>query len=113
MPIYEYLCEDCGEFTALRPMRDSAAPCACPECGAAAPRVLISAPALATMSAAKRHAHATNERAAHAPKTSAEYQAGHKHGPGCACGGATSKATLKTPDGAKTFPSKRPWMISH
>jgi putative FmdB family regulatory protein len=33
MPIYEYVCLDCGtRFDALRPMRDADAPIACKEC---------------------------------------------------------------------------------
>jgi putative FmdB family regulatory protein len=33
MPVYEYVCEKCGEqFEALRPMADSDAPIRCPAC---------------------------------------------------------------------------------
>jgi hypothetical protein len=39
------------------------------------------------------------------------------HAPGCACCGGDAKGkkskTVKMPNEAKTFPSKRPWMISH
>ncbi|HEY75593.1 MAG TPA: zinc ribbon domain-containing protein [Thermoflexia bacterium] len=34
MPLYEYVCDDCGErFEALRSMRDADAPIDCPRCG--------------------------------------------------------------------------------
>ncbi|HHS97104.1 MAG TPA: zinc ribbon domain-containing protein [Chloroflexi bacterium] len=34
MPLYEYVCGDCGErFEALRPMREADAPIECPHCG--------------------------------------------------------------------------------
>jgi hypothetical protein len=59
-----------------------------------------------------RKAHAINERAAHEPKTSSSL----KHGKGCSCCASPAigkGSTLKTPDGAKLFPRKRPWMISH
>jgi putative FmdB family regulatory protein len=46
MPLYEYICEDCGPFAAMRPMAAFAEPCACPDCGAAAPRNLLASPAL-------------------------------------------------------------------
>jgi len=46
MPIYEYLCDACGPFAAMRPMAEFAAPFACPECGAEAPRNLMASPAL-------------------------------------------------------------------
>ena len=114
MPTYEYCCDDCGDFTAYRPIAMRNEPCICPYCGKASTRVMLTAPTLATMSSSQRIAHSTNERAAHAPKTSAEYAAGRKHGPGCSCcGGGLSKSTVKAADGSKTFPTKRPWMISH
>ncbi|MEO5768866.1 MAG: zinc ribbon domain-containing protein [Polyangia bacterium] len=40
MPIYEYQCDSCGPFAASRLMSSSALPAPCPECGAAAARVL-------------------------------------------------------------------------
>lgn len=113
MPTYEYACERCGEFTAMRRMSERNEPCTCPVCGARAERVILSAPAMWSMAAGDRTAHATNERARHAPRTSEEYAATHKHGPGCGCGGGASRTTVTAPDGAKTFPTKRPWMISH
>lgn len=109
MPVYEYHCEDCGVFEEIMPMSQFKAPCDCPTCGTAAPRVLITTPRLAAISSAKRHAHETNERSADSPKRSA-------HGPGCGCCSGGSKKESKTlyrPDGSKSFPSKRPWMISH
>ncbi len=111
MPVYEYAGPGCGtEFTALRPMADSKLPHACPECGSAADRAMLTAPAFAGMPSAMRIAHATNERARHEPKSSSKL--GHVHGPGCGCG-KPSKATPVAADGGKSFPTKRPWMISH
>lgn len=109
MPVYEYECAHCGPFEALAPMSAFADPCNCPDCATPAPRVLLTAPGLAIMSTSTRTAHATNERAADTPKRSG-------HGPGCSCcSGATKKPskTLHRPDGSKSFPTKRPWMISH
>lgn len=109
MPVYEYACAEHGVFEAMRPMSEFAAPCDCPDCGVAAPRVMVTVPRLALMDGGRRSAHATNERSAHEPKST------RKHGPGCSCcGGAkTSSGTLHRPDGSKSFPAKRPWMISH
>ncbi|MBN3835248.1 zinc ribbon domain-containing protein, partial [Burkholderia sp. Ac-20344] len=67
MPIYDFRCETCGPFVALRAIAERDAPCACPACGVQAARQLV-APALALMPGARRAAHATNERAAHAPR---------------------------------------------
>lgn len=111
MPFYDYECDACGEFTALRPMAEFASPQSCPGCGEAAPRVLVTAPMLATMDAGKRTAMATNERSAHAPKSSKALG----HGPNCGCcgSGRNSRRTLRGRDGSKSFPDSRPWMISH
>ena len=111
MPVYDYECERCGVFTALRPMSECREPLACPDCGEAASRVLLSMPAIAGMDPARRKAIAVNERASHEPRSSRQ-----GHGPGCTCCSGKSKAssrTAKAPNGAKAFPKARPWMISH
>ncbi|MBW4708174.1 zinc ribbon domain-containing protein [Roseobacter sp. YSTF-M11] len=109
MPLYDYQCEGCGPFTAFASLDHFNAPCECPECAASAPRVLRHAPRLAVMSGGTRRAHETNERSADSPKRSS-------HGPGCSCCSASSARPSKTlhhANGAKSFPAKRPWMISH
>jgi len=113
MPLYDYLCADCGPFEALAPMDRYAAPCDCPACGVAAPRALLSAPRLAVMDGARRQAFETNERSRHAPQLSSAAARTHGHGPGCACCSSSKQRASKTTGGAKVFPSKRPWMISH
>ncbi|WP_424969674.1 FmdB family zinc ribbon protein [Dinoroseobacter sp. S76] len=111
MPVYDYLCEECGPFTALNSIANYKEPCDCPSCEAESPRVMLNVPRLAMMSNASRTAHATNERSADSPKRS------KNHGPNCGCcGGGSSKMPSKTlhhSNGAKSFPTKRPWMISH
>jgi putative FmdB family regulatory protein len=114
MPVYEYECGHCGVFSASKPMSEYRAPHACPECGILAQRALVTAPAFAGMPAVTRTAHTVNEKAKHEPQTLAERAA--RHGPGCGCCGSTSSKpsrTMKAKDGSKTFPSARPWMISH
>ena len=110
MPVYEYECPTCGDFTALRPMSEAREPQPCPDCSALAPRVLRTAPAYAGMPAAARKAHSVNERSADSPRLSSE--GGHKHGPGCGCGSKPGR-TLHHANGAKSFPGNRPWMINH
>jgi putative FmdB family regulatory protein len=113
MPVYEYLCNDCGPFTNMRPMAECDEPDDCPACGTEAPRVILTAPRFSTMSNSKRQAHATNERSANAPKTLSEYKSS-SHGAGCGCcSGKPSRLMNKTRGGAKSFPTSRPWMISH
>ena len=108
MPTYEYACPACGEFTALRPMAQRQDPLACPDCGAPAVRVFATAPAYTGLPAAVRQAHATNERSAHEPRQSS------RHGAGCSCcSGSGKSSAVRSADGNKSFPAKRPWMISH
>lgn len=114
MPIYDFECSGCGPFVVMRRIADRDAPCHCPDCGNEGTRV-ITAPSLALMGNASRVAHATNERAANAPRQSGEGTSG-RHRPGCSCcssgkvglaGVNRDKSTgLKRPGG-------RPWMISH
>ncbi|MEN3792404.1 zinc ribbon domain-containing protein [Fulvimarina sp. MAC3] len=112
MPFYDYRCENCGPFTTIRSMAVSAEPCGCPECGTASARVFLSMPAIAGMDPALRKANATNEASRHEPKRASQLG----HGPGCSCCGSSTKQsrkTLKRPDGSKSFPTARPWQISH
>ena len=114
MAIYEYHCTDCGVFTAMRPMADSSLPQPCPLCRMPAPRAWITPPGFAGMSSALRHAYSTNERACHEPRLASQTGPANKHAPGCGCcSSGKSKGTLTAPSGKKSFPDKRPWMISH
>ncbi|OYV35905.1 MAG: hypothetical protein B7Z81_08075 [Acidocella sp. 20-61-6] len=99
MPTYDYLCEECGPFEAIKRMSERDQPASCPVCGIAAKRVL-SAPRLAEMEKSRRIAMETNERSRHEPKRS--------HGSGCSC---CKPSTPKA--GPKSFVGRRPWMISH
>ncbi|MEW6396102.1 MULTISPECIES: zinc ribbon domain-containing protein [unclassified Afipia] len=112
MPVYEYLCNDCGPFTEMRPMSEYDMPQDCPHCAVAAPRAILTAPHFSCMPASTRKSHAINERSANAPKTLGEYKAYHKPGCGC-CSTKPSRLVTKSRSGAKGFPTARPWMISH
>ncbi len=108
MPNYEYECDKCGSFTASRKIAERNDPLACPDCSAPATRVILTAPRYATMPANMRTAYATNERAANEPRFSSQ------HGAGCACCSAGHKTSAALPAGSpRSFPGKRPWMISH
>ena len=113
MPTYEYDCAACGGFDAFRSMSERNEPAACPECGGACGRVCATAPRLGLLEGGTRRAMDVNERAKHEPRSSRDYQR-LKHPAGCGCcSGTRPKATVTAPNGAKAFPSKRPWMISH
>ncbi|MDE1895776.1 MAG: zinc ribbon domain-containing protein [Rhodospirillales bacterium] len=111
MPVYDYMCSACGPFTALMPMASYEDDLGCPECGAPAPRALLSVPHFALMSSTKRKAHAVNETNAHAPDSTRK---SGRHPPGCGCcGKAGAKLKADAPAPMKGFPGSRPWMISH
>jgi putative FmdB family regulatory protein len=117
MPTYDYACPSCGGFDAFRSLAQRNEPATCPDCGADSPRVFVSAPRLAFLSSATRVAMDTNERAQHEPRSSRD-QGSYgrlKHPVGCGCCSTSGKrgATVTAANGAKGFPSKRPWMISH
>ena len=115
MPVYDYECGDCGFFTEMRGMSLCDSPCDCPICGTPSPRAFLTMPAMLKMDGAKRKAYAANEESRHRPKTRdqyAELRAG-RHPIGCTCCLGVKKSGVFRADGAKAFPSARPWMISH
>lgn len=113
MPTYDYRCEACGPFEAVRRIAEREAPLACPQCQGAATRSWLAAPRLADMASDTRRAMDINERARHEPKSSNGY-ARLKHPSGCGCCSTAKRgATVTAANGNKAFPSKRPWMISH
>jgi putative FmdB family regulatory protein len=97
LPTYEYACDACGVFDALRPIAQRNEPCACPACSASSPRVMLAAPGLPRVDEDTRRAHSINERSAHAPQ--------------CRC--AVHAPSKKADGKVRGFPARRPWMISH
>ncbi|MCJ2028833.1 zinc ribbon domain-containing protein [Methylobacterium sp. J-043] len=80
MPIYDYACDACGPFTAMRPMAQFRDPCACPECGDAVARTFLSAPAIVGGNAGGRLAFAATE-----PSATHSGGAPAVHPAGCGC----------------------------
>ncbi|HUC49861.1 MAG TPA: zinc ribbon domain-containing protein [Xanthobacteraceae bacterium] len=112
MPVYDYDCRRCGPFTTMRPMAESDRPAECPHCGRDAARAFFTAPYFAAMPAERRSAHAANERSAHAPLRLANL--GGRHGSGCdCCRQRSTRSATDRKNGAKSFPGRRPWMLSH
>jgi putative FmdB family regulatory protein len=110
MPIYDYLCKDCGAFSAQMPMSAYLDDQHCPHCGRSAPRALLTTPYFASMDSGKRRAHATNERSSHLPATAA---GSGRHPPSCSCCHGPQRRQADNPTLTKSFPGNRPWMISH
>jgi len=110
MPVYEYDCPFCGEFTELRAISERNNPADCPECGGLAARV-ISAPFLAVMQPVQRMAAARNERSRHEPLVGAGRSC-------CDSGSCAHKKKAKKPGEkpalqASTKKYRRPWMLGH
>ena len=115
MPVYDYKCEDHGNFYELASLDDHALPAACPECGKLSPRIIVIAPAVLDMAPAKRKAHQTNERAQHEPafSTTDQREKDKAHAASCGCQSVSNRKLMYTAEDNKMFPSMRPWMISH
>lgn len=117
MPLYDYLCSSCGEFTLSRGMAERNLPAPCPECRQPAVRMIL-APNLSLMPGHRRQAFARNEKSQHEPGTHTR----HRCGSGCGCG-TPAKAGKKKSNrkvdlgkaGQFEAPSarKRPWMLGH
>ncbi len=119
MPLYDYDCPSCGEFSLHRPIarRDEATPC--PLCATLSLRQ-ISAPRLSLMPSGNRSAHARNEKSRHEPG----FLDRHRCSSGCGCGPGSAGIT-----GGKKKPrtvvagklgelqtsrsTTRPWMLGH
>ena len=112
MPIYEYECDACGVFSALRKISESSLPACCDMCGAESARIM-SAPQLAVLGKTQREAHERNEKSAHEPRVAKRSS--------CGCAGKhTCKTSTKVnPDTGKaalqmqTKKTARPWMLAH
>ena len=82
MPIYEFLCEDCGPLEQQRPLAESSEPMSCPSCGLAARRI-YHMPATRKIPAALSEAMNRTEKSAHEPEVvgqpsgGTKYRAGH------------------------------------
>jgi putative FmdB family regulatory protein len=115
MPVYEYLCDSHGVFTAMRPMSEYLDPQPCPDCTSPASRVMVSAPRVSGLSSRRKAAYAKNEQSQHAPLSADAYKAGHSAGCSCCSGSVRlrSGSKARSSRGAKSFVNKRPWMISH
>jgi putative FmdB family regulatory protein len=113
MPLYDYRCNDCGPFSAIKKMSESSNPALCENCGSISKR-LISAPYFALLGQGQRIAHERNEKSAHEPR------AGRRSSCGCTgehrCNTKTEpvkKAEQQNGFQMQTRKTARPWMLGH
>lgn len=126
MPIYDYVCVSCGEFSVSRAIAERDRPAPCPCCHEPGER-MVTAPNLSLMNPARRQAHQTNEKSRHEPRVGG----GHRCGSGCGCGSGSaseskrggSRPVRKGPRRVEVPKlgkfetsarrSSRPWMLGH
>ncbi len=120
MPIYDYLCAECGEFSLQRGIAERDRPAPCPDCDELGQRI-VTAPNLSLMNPVQRTAHQTNEKSRHEPGVSTR----HRCGSGCGCGTSSKRAKglgkgprrVEVPKlgkfEASSRRSSRPWMLGH
>ncbi|BEV08769.1 MULTISPECIES: zinc ribbon domain-containing protein [unclassified Methylophilus] len=112
MPLYEYECDSCGVFTALRKMSESSLPAYCDCCGAESPRIL-SVPKLAIMDKMQRSAHERNEKSANEPRTARRSSCGCTGSHTCKTKPPVNQDTGKPGLQMQTKKTARPWMVGH
>ena len=95
MPIYDFVCEECGPFEQRRPAAESGTPAACPSCGREARRV-YSMPNTRRMPTALSGAMDRAEKSVHEPEVVQRP----------AAGGASSGKKHQHSHG-------RPWALGH
>lgn len=100
MPVYEYVCDECGEFTELRPLAEYDRAQPCPDCTAPAPRAILTPPRISGCSSALRNAHRRSERSAESPRR-------------VRSDGRSTTKPHAHPARSGRVAAGRPWMLSH
>ena len=111
MPLYDYDCGDCGNFSELQRMSQASEAMPCPGCGELAERV-VCAPFIANMDPHNRIAHQRNEKSAHEPTVSSGKPAGrhrHTHGHGHSHGHGHNRGLGE----GLQHGHGRPWALGH
>ncbi|MGM0552271.1 MAG: FmdB family zinc ribbon protein [Pseudomonadota bacterium] len=114
MPLYDYRCPNCGDFSDFGRLAESSAPHACPTCGSEAARV-ISAPRLSLMDPSNRQRWERNERSQHAPQKVRRSSCGCSgtHTCGSRQASDTKGEANPAPLQKQTRKTARPWMLGH
>jgi putative FmdB family regulatory protein len=113
MPVYDFTCQNCGDFRELLTIEERNDPVACPSCSRVAHRLVL-APNLSLMNPLRRKAAGINEKSRHEPRVSG----GHSCDSGCGCGSSgkirknrVAETKLGTLQSQKA--TARPWMLGH
>ena len=112
MPLYDYLCNQCGSFREWASMSRSSEAVACPECGGESGR-MVTAPFLADMNPLNRIAHQRNEKSAHEPRFVSRKSSGHDHDHSDGGRSHTHSHGHSGGHHGHAHGASRPWMIGH
>jgi putative FmdB family regulatory protein len=104
MPIYEYQCEEHGNFSYQTEISKRNDDYFCPTCGSVTKRI-ISAPSLSIMNDNNRQAWARNEKSAHEPQ--------HKKKHVCSSSCNHSHDNKNSGNFMQSPAKGRPWMLGH
>lgn len=107
MPLYDYRCDDCGDFRNWRPMSESGDSIPCPSCELIVGRA-VTAPSLALMPNNNRIAHRRNEKSADQPDVVTRSSMGNSDAQGNQCSGGHGHHHA-----GHGHSHGRPWMIGH
>lgn len=125
MPVYEFQCSNCGVVEQMLSMAACDNASQCPHCSRVVYRIFATAPRLRAKGRDGVHAAQVNERAQHDPVRGSHAHAINElgrrqgnsstspHPAGCGCCKANATGTVTHADKSKSFPGRRPWMISH
>ncbi|MES2659862.1 MAG: FmdB family zinc ribbon protein [Verrucomicrobiota bacterium] len=111
MPVYDFTCDDCGDFREFLAIDQRNDPTPCPSCCKIGRRLIL-APNLALMNPIARRATAINEKSRHEPRVSNS----HSCGSGCGCGTKIRPARVRETKLGQLQSQKataRPWMLGH
>ena len=112
MPVYDFTCDECGDFRVLRTIAERNDPASCPSCEMIARRLVLP-PNLGHMNPLQRKAATINEKSRHEPRVSG---GAHWCGSGCGCGTPVRNKRIKETKLGKVQtqkPNARPWMLGH
>lgn len=121
MPLYDYHCDKCGPFSAIRKMSESSLAVSCGNCGSMSERI-ISVPFFALLAKNQRSAYERNEKSAHEPKAMRRSSCGCSgahtcHPPTSQSNAAKENKTQSNQQGSgflmQTKLTARPWMLGH
>lgn len=115
MPVYDFTCQDCGDFRELLTIAERNNSVSCPLCKKVSQRLIL-APGLSLMNPGLRKAHGVNEKSRHEPTVRSSHSCSSRCGCGTEGSSKIRKNNVKETKLGKLQGQKatsRPWMLGH